>query len=228
MSPISSPLALSVRVGRSVVLGLVLGGAAWAAAIAILPVDHPVLSRVGHFFGASLSGARQGIARSSLVRWWNCRGRDEPILRERLRHGETEGFTISVSRQGGHWGSQLFLEVHGTGEASAVLKNRGQASRPPMNVTLPPGRIRALQLALLESDFFCLSTEDRAGYVVGLGTQKIALDFGGHRRVVFVDDEHAVNDPQAFYNLMSAFYGLKDVFGTELDSGLSGLVVVQP
>jgi hypothetical protein len=63
---------------------------------------------------------------------------------------------------------------------------------------------------------------------VGLGTRKIALDFGGHRRVVFVDDEHEVNDPQAFDNLLNAFYDLKDVFGTELDSGLTGLTVVQP
>lgn len=228
MNPISSLVAVPVRVGRAVVLGLVLGGAAWAAAIAILPVDHPMLSRVGRFFGASLSGAQRGIARSSLVRWWDCRGRDEPMLREQLRHGETEGFTVSVSRQGGHWGSQLFLEVHGTGEASAVLKNPGRTGRPPMKVTLPPARVRTLQLALLESDFFCLSTEDRAGYVVGLGTRKIALDFGGHRRVVFVDDEHEVNDPQAFDNLLNAFYDLKDVFGTELDSGLTGLTVVQP
>lgn len=209
-----------------IVAACVVVPAVLAAVYAVQMGPDPALDRAEQsWYGLRY---RLELARSSSrpARWWRCLGDGAPNLVE-LAGSAGSDPVVRFSWTSGYGGGDVYITVHGSGEATARIERHGVDEPEIYRATIPRDDLLGLLRTIDATGLFCQRTDDRVGYLVlDLGRFEIAAEGPGFSRRVFVDDSHTLPDTAAFEEVVDAFYALDRVFGVELQLGPFGTTTV--
>jgi hypothetical protein len=132
---------------------------------------------------------RESPERSSLARWWRCRGVDRPRLED-----TASPWTIDYSWTGGYGRGDVFLTLENTGAARLALHEHGDASPLVFEIIVPGETVMEIARTIDHSGLLCLTL---LGYPVflsnkiadnrGTGTNESTAYFGDFSRLYVGD-----------------------------------------
>jgi hypothetical protein len=170
---------------------------------------------------------RERARRSSLVRWWRCRGIDRPELQNIISKGYPNGWTLLYSWTDGYGKGDVYLTIQSDGKAKVELHEHGTPQPKVIRAQVPQEMIQQIAATIDETCFLCLMPLERVGYrIADLGCYTIKLEAGIYSKTVFADEKHYVADPDAFESVLDAIYDLENVFGERISWGPYGITKI--